>query len=78
MERLGIDNSRPLATGGRAGYTLTWPGPVDTVTMSADHRRVSGANQYGFPVSGTEQQCVETENVAHHFRCTYKRSCPPR
>jgi hypothetical protein len=35
-----------------AGYTLTWPGPVDTVTMSADHRRVSGANQYGFPVSG--------------------------
>ena len=38
----------------RGSYTLTWPGPVDTVTMSPDHRRVSGANQYGFQVSGTK------------------------
>jgi hypothetical protein len=35
-------------------YTLTWPGPVDTVTMSADHGQVSGANQYGFRISGTK------------------------
>jgi len=38
----------------RGTYTLTWPEPVDTVTMSPDHRRVSGANQYGFQVSGTK------------------------
>lgn len=47
-------------TGGRwqntaqGSYALTWPKPVDTVTMSPDHRRVSGANQYGFSVSGTK------------------------
>jgi hypothetical protein len=35
-------------------YTLTWPDPVDTVTMSPDQRRISGANQYGFQVSGTK------------------------
>ena len=35
-------------------YALTWPNPVDTVTMSADHRRVSGSNQYGFHISGTK------------------------
>ncbi len=46
-------------TGGRwqrtaAGYALTWPPPVDTVTLSSDHRRVSGSNQYGFHISGTK------------------------
>ena len=35
-------------------YALTWPEPVDTVTMSPDHGRVSGKNQYGFQVSGTK------------------------
>ncbi len=39
---------------GGAGYKLVWPGPVDTVTMSTDHRQVSGANQYGFSISGTK------------------------
>jgi hypothetical protein len=49
-----------LNTGGRwrrmaeGSYALTWPGPVDTVTMSGDHRRLHGANQYGFPVSATK------------------------
>lgn len=34
-------------------YAMTWPNPVDTVTLSADGQRVSGANQYGIPISGT-------------------------
>jgi hypothetical protein len=52
-----------LTTGGHwqkmggSAYTLTWPGPIDTVTMSPDHRRVSGANQYGFQISGTKTGC---------------------
>jgi len=52
-----------LSTGGRwqrvngSAYTLTWPGPIDTVTMSSDHRRVNGANQYGFQISGTKMAC---------------------
>ena len=52
-----------LSTGGHwqsAGgnsYRLTWPGPIDTVTMSTDHRQVSGANQYGFAISGTKMGC---------------------
>ena len=46
-------------TGGRwqrtaDGYALTWPPPVDTVTLSSDHRRVNGSNQYGFHISGTK------------------------
>jgi hypothetical protein len=44
-------------TMGGSSYTLTWPGPIDTVTMSPDHRRVSGANQYGFQISGTKTGC---------------------
>jgi hypothetical protein len=39
---------------GGSSYRLVWPGPVDTVTMSGDHRQVSGANQYGFAISGTK------------------------
>jgi TIR domain len=40
----------------RGIYTLTWPGPVDSVTLSADGSRVSGANQYGVAISGTRTQ----------------------
>jgi hypothetical protein len=36
----------------RGIYTLTWPNPVDSVTLSADGSRVSGANQYGVAISG--------------------------
>jgi len=39
---------------GPSTYSLTWPGPVDTVTMSPDSGRVSGTNQYGFQISGTK------------------------
>jgi hypothetical protein len=39
---------------GPGTYSLTWPSPVDTATMSADHQRISGANQYGFRMSGTK------------------------
>lgn len=34
-------------------YTLTWPEPVDTLTLSSDGRRLSGGNQYGVAVTAT-------------------------
>jgi TIR domain len=37
----------------QGSYALTWPKPVDTVTLSADSQRLSGANQYGIRISGT-------------------------
>jgi hypothetical protein len=40
--------------GSGSSYSLTWPNPVDTVTLSADHTRVDGQNQYGVHVSGTK------------------------
>jgi hypothetical protein len=33
-------------------YTLTWPSPVDSVTLSADGSSLSGTNQYGVAISG--------------------------
>ena len=44
----------------RGIYTLTWPAPVDSVTLSADDQTISGANQYGVATSGTR---VEPCNV---------------
>lgn len=44
----------------RGMYTLTWPDPVDSVTLSADDQTISGANQYGVATSGTR---VEPCNV---------------
>ncbi len=38
----------------RGIYTLTWPNPVDSVTLSADGTIVSGQNQYGVAISGTK------------------------
>jgi hypothetical protein len=38
----------------RGIYTLTWPNPVDSVTLSPDGSRVSGTNQYGVAISGTK------------------------
>jgi TIR domain len=38
----------------QGSYALTWPKPIDTVTVSADFRRLSGANQYGIRISGTK------------------------
>lgn len=40
-----------LADPARQIYTITWPKAVDSVVLSADRMRVTGANQYGFPVS---------------------------
>ena len=37
---------------GRGVYTLTWPNPVDSVTLSADASHISGSNQYGVAISG--------------------------
>jgi hypothetical protein len=43
----------------RGIYTLTWPNPVDSVTLSADGSRVSGSNQYGVAISGVRiEPCV--------------------
>src|SRR5579863_2429677 len=43
----------------RGIYTLTWPNPVDSVTLSADGSRVSGSNQYGVAISGVRSgSCV--------------------
>lgn len=45
---------RWAATNAAAGtYTLTWPNPVDSVTLSANGTRVSGSDQYGVAISGT-------------------------
>lgn len=41
------------ATGGNT-YALTWPNPVDTLTMSPDLQRLSGSNQFGIKSSGTK------------------------
>ena len=38
----------------RGIYTLTWPGPIDSVMLSADDSQVSGQNQYGVAISGTK------------------------
>jgi TIR domain len=35
-------------------YALTWPDPVDTVTLTPDDQQLSGRNQYGIQVSGTK------------------------
>ncbi len=59
---INISASGTLSAPGLAGswqntgpgtYSFTWPSPVDTVTMTGDHQRVSGANQYGFSMGGT-------------------------
>jgi hypothetical protein len=42
-----------LVSAARRAYTFTWPEATDTVTISPDQRSLSGANQYGFPASGT-------------------------
>ncbi len=34
-------------------FNLTWPKPVDSVSLSSDAQRISGQNQYGIAVSGT-------------------------
>jgi hypothetical protein len=36
----------------RRAYTFTWPVMVETLTVSADQRTMSGGNQYGYPISG--------------------------
>lgn len=41
-------------SGSGASYSLTWPKPVDTLTLSADRTRVDGGNQFGIHISGTK------------------------
>ena len=42
-----------LSDPARQVYTITWPKSVDTISLTPDGIRLSGANQYGFPVSAT-------------------------
>ena len=42
----------------RGIYALTWPSPVDSVTLVAFDSRVSGTNQYGVAISGTKTPCA--------------------
>jgi hypothetical protein len=43
------------AGGTTRAYTITWPPATDTVTISPDQRSLNGANQYGYPTSGTRK-----------------------
>jgi hypothetical protein len=43
----------------RGIYALTWPNPVDSLTLSADGSRLYGANQYGVPISGVTEPCAQ-------------------
>ncbi len=45
----GVDATRGI-------YALTWPEPVDSITLSSDGSHVSGQNQYGVAVSGTKTE----------------------
>jgi hypothetical protein len=38
----------------RGVYEMTWPSPVDSVTLLAGGTRISGANQYGVAISGVK------------------------
>jgi hypothetical protein len=49
-----VGNLRGHWRGSGLSYSLIWPKPVDTLTMSADHTHVDGANQFGIHVSGTK------------------------
>lgn len=42
------------ADAARGIYLLTWPRPVDSVTLSPDGSRVSGSDQYGIAISGVK------------------------
>jgi hypothetical protein len=51
--------SRWTAAGGRT-YQITWPPPVDALTLSPQGDRLDGANQYGVSVSGAKlDRCAE-------------------
>lgn len=39
---------------GQSTFNLTWPDPVDSVSLSPDSRRISGHNQYGIPITATK------------------------
>lgn len=48
-----VGSIRGRWSGAGLAYSLTWPKPVDTVTLSPDHTRVNGSNQFGVHISGT-------------------------
>lgn len=41
-------------SGSGLSYSLTWPKPVDTLTLSGDHSHLDGHNQFGIHISGTK------------------------
>jgi hypothetical protein len=40
----------------RGSYSMTWPDPIDSVTLSPDDQLISGANQYGVAISGSRTE----------------------
>ncbi len=40
----------------RGTYSMAWPGPVDSVTLSADGQTIQGKDQYGIDISGTRTE----------------------
>lgn len=42
-----------LVNAARRAYTFTWPAAIDTITITANQRSLSGSNQYGFPIAAT-------------------------
>ncbi len=42
-----------LVDAARRAYTFTWPAAIDTITITANQRSLSGSNQYGYPISAT-------------------------
>ncbi len=42
-----------LVSAAQHKYTFTWPEAIDTITIAADQRSLTGSNQYGYPISAT-------------------------
>jgi hypothetical protein len=38
----------------RGIYEMTWPKPVDSVTLTSGGTRIAGSNQYGVAISGVK------------------------
>jgi TIR domain len=44
----------------RGTYTMTWPGPIDTIAIDPSGTHVTGANQYGVAISGVRTEPCKT------------------
>ncbi len=44
----------------RGTYTITWPGPIDSIALDPSDTRLTGGNQYGIAVSGVRTEPCKT------------------